>query len=86
MNDIPFVEDLLLLNILLYDLDVVEGKRTYELSRRSVQKHNNDVRLLRDNNLGYDVSFFNAVFQTFRCPKGDTFFNRTSNLEGNLTN
>ena len=38
MNDIPVVEDLLALNILLYDLDVVEGKFIGQSARRSLQK------------------------------------------------
>ena len=44
MNDIPFVEDLLTLNILLYDIDIVDGNIVGELARRSVQKHENTVR------------------------------------------
>ena len=39
MNDIPTVEDLLTLNILLYDLDFVDGNIVGELAGRSVQKH-----------------------------------------------
>ena len=38
LNDIPFVEDLLNLNILLYDIDIVDGNIIGELLRRSVQK------------------------------------------------
>ena len=38
MHDILFVEDLLTLNILLYDIDIVEGKFIGELARPSVQK------------------------------------------------
>ena len=86
MNDIPFGEGLLLLNILFYDLDIVEGNFIYELVRRNMQKHENTVRLLRYNILRYYVSIVGAVFQTFRCPNCDTFVNRTSNLERNLTN
>ena len=47
MNDIPTVEDLLTLNILLYDIDIVEGNILGELPRRSVQNFENTVRLLR---------------------------------------
>ena len=47
MNDIPSVEDLLTLNILLYDIDIVDGNIIGELARRSVQKYENTVRLLR---------------------------------------
>ena len=84
-NDIPNVQDLLLLNFLLYDIHSVEGKIIVELVRRSVQKQENFVRLLRYNNHVCYVNNFNAVFQSFRCPNCDIFFNRTSNLERHLT-
>ena len=47
MNYIPIVEDLLTLNILLYDIDIVDGNIVGEIARRSVQKYENTVRLLR---------------------------------------
>ena len=50
MNDIRIVEDLLTLNILLYDIDIVDGNIGGELARRSVQKYEKTVRLLRYNN------------------------------------
>ena len=50
MNDIPFVEDLLTLNILLYDIVIVDGNLIGELARRSVQLYENTVHLLRYNN------------------------------------
>ena len=81
MNDIPIVEDLLALDILLYDVDIVDGNIIGELARRSVQKYDNTVRLLRYNNHICYVSNINAVFQSFRCPNCDIFFNRTFNLE-----
>ena len=81
MNDIPTVEDLLTLNIVLYDIDIVDGNIVGELARRSVQKHENTVRLLRySNNICY-VDNFNAVFQSFRCLNSDTVFNKTFNFE-----
>ena len=85
MNDIPFVEDLLTLNIVLYDIDIVDGNIIGELARRSVQKYENTVRLLRYNNHICYVNNMNPVFQSFRCPNCDTFFNRTFNLERHLT-
>ena len=85
MNDIPIVEDLLALNILLYDIDIVDGNLIGELARRSVQKYENAVRLLRYNNHICYVSNINAIFQSFRCPNCETFFNRTFNLERHLT-
>ena len=77
MNDIPTVENLLTLDILLYDIDFVDGNIVVELARRSVQKYEKTVRLLRYNNHIYYVNNNNAVFQSFRCPNCDTFVNRT---------
>ena len=85
MNDISTVEDLLTLNILLYDIDLVDGNLVGEVARRSVQKYENTVRLPRYNNHICYVNNINAVCQFFRCPKSDTFFNRTFNLEQHLT-
>ena len=85
MKDIPTVEDLPTLNILLYDIDNLEGNIIGELARRSLQKYENTVRLTRYNNHICYVSKINAVFQAFRCPNCDTFFNRTFNLERHLT-
>ena len=85
MNDIPIVEDLLTLNILLYDIDIVDGNIVGEHARRSVKKYENTVRLLRYNNHLCYVNNINAVFQSFRCPNCDTFFNRTFSLERHLT-
>ena len=85
MNDIPTVEDLLTLNILLYDIDIVDGNIVGELARRRVQKYQKTVRLLRYNNHICYVININADFQSFRCPNCDTFSNRTFNLERHLT-
>ena len=85
MNDIPTVEDLLTLNILLYIIDIVDGNIIGELARRSVQKYENTVRLLRYNNHICYMSNTKAVFQAFRCPNCDTFFSRAFNLERPLT-
>ena len=85
MNDIPTVEDLLALNILLYDIDFLDGNIVGELARQSVQKYENNVRLLRYNNHICYVNNINAVFQSFRCPNCDPFFNKRFNLERHLT-
>ena len=50
MNDIPTVEDLLTLKILLYHVDIVDANIVGELVRRSVQGYENTVQLLRYNN------------------------------------
>ena len=43
------------------------------------------MRLLRYNNLKSYVNNIHAVFQSFRCPDCDTFFNTTFNLQQILT-
>ena len=85
MKDIPIVEDLVTLNILLYDIDIRDGNIVGELSRRSVQKYENTVQLLRYNNHICYANNINAAFQSFRCPNCDNFFNRAVNLERHLT-
>ena len=81
MNDILFVDDLPSLNILLIDIDTVEGNNNGEVARRSVQKYENTVRLLRYYNHICYVNNINTVFQSFRCPNCDTFSNRTFSSE-----
>ena len=84
-NDIIFVEDLLTLNIVLYDIDIVDCIIVGELARRRKQKHNNTVRLLKYNNRICYVSNVIAVFHASRCPNCDIFFSRAFNLERPLT-
>ena len=68
MNDNRTVEDLLTLNIFLYDIDSVDGNIVGELARQSVQKYENTVRLLRYNNLICYVNNISATFQFFSQP------------------
>ena len=74
MTDIPKVEDLLQLNIFLYDIDFVDGELIGELARRSIQKFEKSVKLLRYNNHICYVNNINAFFKAFRCTTCDTFF------------
>ena len=67
MNKIPIVEDLLTLNILLFDIDIVDENFIGELARRNVQKYESTVQLLRNNKHICYVIFINAVFQSFCC-------------------
>ena len=85
VNDIPIVEDLLTLSILLYDIDIVYGNIIGEIARRSLQKNDNTVRVLRYNNHICYVNNITVVFQSFCSPNCDSFFNRTFNLERHLT-
>ena len=84
LNDIPKVEDLLQLNIFLYDIDFVDGELIGELCRRSIQKYENSVKLLRYNNHICYVNNINALFKAFRCTTCDTFFSKTGKLERHL--
>ena len=85
INDITVVEDILHLNIFLYEIENVDGKIIDELVRLSVQKYGNAARLLRYNIHICYVGNINPVFQSFRCPNCDIFFNKTSNLERLVT-
>ena len=79
MNNIPTVEDLLTHNILLYDIDIVDGNIVAELARRSVQKYENTVWLLSYSNHIWHVNNINAVFQSF-CLMMTLFSTEHSNL------
>ena len=84
MTDIPKVEEMLHLNTFLYDIDFVDGEIIGELCRRSIQKYEKSVKLLRYNNHLCYVNNINALFKAFRCTTCDTFFSKTGNLERHL--
>ena len=64
MNNIPTVEGLLPLNILLYDIDIVDGNIIGEHDGRTLHKYENSVQLLRYSNPMCYVNNINAVFAT----------------------
>ena len=84
MTDIPKVEELLELNIFLYDIDFVDGELIGELARRSIQKFEKSVKLLRYNNHICYVSDINSFFKSFCCSTCDTIFSKTEILERHL--
>ena len=84
LKDIPKVEDLLQLNIFLFDIDFVDGELIDELCRRSIQKYQKSAKPLRYNNHICYVDNINALFKDFRCKTCDTFFSRIGNLERHL--
>ena len=84
MTDIPKVEEMLQLNIFLYDIDFVDGELIGELALRSIQKFEKSVKLLRYNNHICYVSDMNSFFKSFRCSTCDTVFSMTGNLERHL--
>ena len=84
LNDVRKVEDLLQLNIFLYDFDFLDGELIGELCRRSFQKYEKSVKLLRYNNHICYVNNNNAFFKAFRCTTCDTFISQAGNLERHL--
>ena len=67
MNDIRKVEDKLQHNLILFDIDFLDGELIGELARRSIQKYDESVKLLRYNNHIFNVSNINAKFEASRC-------------------
>ena len=84
LNDIPKVEGLLQLNIFLYDIGFLDGELIGELCRRSIQKYEKSVKLLRYNNHTCQFNNINALSKVFRCTTCDTFFSKTAKLEHHL--
>ena len=84
MTDIPKVEEMLQLNIFLYHIDFVDGELIEELARRSIQKFEKSVKLLRYNNHFCYVSDLISFFKSFRCSSCDSIFSKTGNLERHL--
>ena len=84
MTNILKAEEMLQLNIFLYDNDFVDGELIGELARRSIQKFEKSVKLLRCNNDICYVNNINALFEAFRCTMYDTFFSMMGNLRRHL--
>ena len=78
MTDIPKAEQMLQLNVFLYDIDFLDGELIGELARRRIQKFEKSVKLL-----GYNNNI-NALFKAFQCTTFDTFFSKTGNLDRHL--
>ena len=83
MDYIPSVEDIVVINIFLYDIDLIDGAMVGELARRSTKKFEKDVQLIRYNSPIIYVNNINAL-KAFRCPTCDTYFQMTGNLERHL--
>ena len=84
MTDVPKVEEMLQLNIFLYDIDFMDGELIGDLCRRSIQKYEKSVKLLRYNNHICYVNNINELFKAFRWTTCDKFFSKTGNLERHL--
>ena len=49
MDHIPYVEDIIGIDLFIYDIDLIDGKIVWELERRSIKKYEKNVQLLRYN-------------------------------------
>ena len=58
VNGVPFVENLLILNVMLFDVNVVDGNSNGE---RRTQNCGKTARLLKHNTRFYRVTSFKAV-------------------------
>ena len=84
MDDIPSVEDIVRINILIYDIDLIDGAMVGELARRSIKKDEKNVQLIRCKSDICYVDNIHALFKAFRCATCDTYFQKAGNLERHL--
>ena len=84
MDDIPSVEYVIGINFFIYDIDLIDGAMVGEPARRSIEKYEKSVQLIRYNGHICHVDKFHALFNAFRCPTRDTYFQKTGNLERHL--
>ena len=84
MDDIPSVEDIVGINIFIYDIDLIDGAMVGELARRSIKKYEKSVQLIRYNSHICYVDNIHALFKAFRRPTCDTYFQKTGNMERHL--
>ena len=84
MDDFPSVEDIVRINIFIYDIELIDGAMVGELARRSIKKHEKNDQLVRYNSQICYVDNINALFKAFRYPTCDTYYQKTGNLERHL--
>ena len=84
MDDIPSVEDIIRINIFIYDINLIDGSMVGELARRSMKKYEKNVQLIRYNSHICCVDNIHALFKAHRCPTCDTKLQKAGNLERHL--
>ena len=72
MDDNPSVEDIVAINIFIYDIDFLDGAMVGELAGRSIKKYEKKVQLIQYNSHICYVDNINALFKAFRCSTCDT--------------
>ena len=84
MDDIPSVEDIVFINIFIYNIDFIDGALLGELARRLIKKYEKNIQLIRYNSYISYIDNIHALFKVFRCPTCDTYFQKTGILERHL--
>ena len=83
-DQIFIIEELIRQNIFIYDFDCEDGKNICELVRCSVERYDENIKLLPYNNHICYVNDINKFFKKFRCPSCDVFFNHSVHFKGHL--
>ena len=84
MDDIPSVEDIVGINIFIYDIDLIDGAIVGELARRRIKKYEKNVQLMQYNGHICYVDNIYALFEASRCPTCDIYLQKTGNLQHHL--
>ena len=84
LDQIPVIENLVEKNIFIYDFTIEDGEIVGELIRRSIERYEENIKLLRYNNHICYVNDINKFFKKFRCPSCDVFFNHSGNFNRHL--
>ena len=84
MVDIPSVQGMVAVNFFIHDNDLFDGAMVGELAQRSIKKYQKNVQLIRYSRHNCYVDIIHALFEAFRCPTCDTYFQKTENLECHL--
>ena len=80
----PIIEEQIKQNIFIYDFDIEHGEIIGELVRRSVERYDENIKLLRYNNHICYVNDINNFLKKFRCPSCDVFFNHSGHSNRHL--
>ena len=83
-DQVPIIEELIKQNTFIYDLNIEDGEIIGELVRRSVERYDENIKLLRYNNQICYVNDNNKFFKKFRCPSCDVFFNHLGHFDRQL--
>ena len=78
------MDDIVCINILIYDIDLIDGAMIRELARRSIKKYQKNVQLIQYNSHIRYVDNNHALLKAFRCPTCDIYFPKPGSLERHL--